>query len=120
MDVFDEVSSRMTLLKGKIKDIVANLEVFEDDFDDDTYAEGACKFMCVAMLLKRSEEMFFSKSSDYIREAFGMFFGSNSYAMGEIQELCDNNIFARIEKGEKVPLDTISNQLLSSSLRSDD
>lgn len=119
-DVFDEVSSRMTLLKGKIKDIVANLEVFEDDFDDDTYAEGACKFMCVAMLLKRSEEMFFSKSSDYIREAFGMFFGSNSYAMGEIQELCDNNIFARIEKGEKVPLDTISNQLLSSSLRSDD
>ena len=119
-DVFDEVSSRMTLLKGKIKDIVANLEVFEDDFDDDTYAEGACKFMCVAMLLKRSEEMFFSKSSEYIREAFGMFFGSNSYAMGEIQELCDNNIFARIEKGEKVPLDTISNQLLSSSLRSDD
>lgn len=112
-EIFDATASQVFQLKDQVKHFVEHLTVFNDDFDNDNYAEGFCKFIHILSVLKLTDKMIFLERSESLEENFKLFFDNNAYAMGEIRKFLENNFFSKIANGEKVPLDMISNMLIS-------
>ncbi|MEE0998481.1 MAG: hypothetical protein UIH41_02300, partial [Treponemataceae bacterium] len=112
-EIFDATASQVFQLKDQVKHFVEHLTVFNDDFDNDNYAEGFCKFIHILSVLKLTDKMIFLERSESLEENFKLFFDNNAYAMGEIRKFLENDFFSKIANGEKVPLDMISNMLIS-------
>lgn len=90
-------------LKETCKNKVLEFEMFTDEFDADNYSGGLTNLILALILLKQDETLFESQNYQRLNDELAVFFGNNSYAMGEIQKLIDNDIIPLVKREDAIP-----------------
>lgn len=99
----DILVPKIEILRGICNNKVFEFGMFSDEFDADNYAGGLCNLIVALILLKKDETLFESQNSKSLADKLASFFENNSYAMGEIKKLIDNDVIPRVKREAPIP-----------------
>lgn len=111
-EFFDKQKGNIDHLTEVCHSKVAEFELFNDDFDAANYANGLAKFMTIMLLINTNPDLYESSNFIQLKNTFKLFFGNNSFAMGEINKLLENDILGRMKKGYEVNLEPLTKIVL--------